>query len=287
VTADQVASKEEIMTARAIFPHFFFLATFAAFMFHSRQVHAADTAAVLGNGVAINELLIDPNSTETNFDTDQSGSAEATDEFVELFNLSSTSVDISGWELWDSGNSKWFTFPGVPDDGTTILADGAYAVVVIGVQTGGTLPVMTNPASIVFDAGKGSAIFNNGGDNLVLYDPGEDEYIQILFNGDAADDPTTTYTDFSDTAVRIDMVEDWGSDQDGKSLTRYPSGDTNVVVHDAIPGGGNASPTAITLKRIEISKPAYYPGFLIGILATVLWAVVRVVVSRRPEDHSG
>jgi hypothetical protein len=275
------------MTARAIFPHFFVLLSFAAFTFHSGQVHAADTATVLGNGVAINELLIDPNSAETNFDTDQSGSAEDTDEFVELFNLSSTAVDISGWELWDSGNSIWFTFPGVQDDGTTILAAGAYAVVVVGVQTGGTLPVMTNPASIAFDAGKGSAIFNNGGDNLVLYDPGENEYIQILYNGDAADDPTSTYTGFPGTAVRVETVEDWGSDQDGKSLTRYPSGDTNVVVHDAIPGAGNASPTVITLNRLEISKPGQHPGFLIGIFAAVLWVVVRIVVDRRPEDHSG
>ena len=275
------------MTARAIFAHFFVIVSFVVFIFHSEQVHAADTGAVLGNGVAINELLIDPNSTETNFDTDQSGSPEDTDEFVELFNLSSTAVDISGWELWDYGNSKWFTFPGAPDSSTTMLAAGAYAVVVVGVQSGGTLPVMTNPASIVFDAGKGSAIFNNGGDNLVLYDPGADRYIQILYNGDAVDDPTSTYTDFPDTAVRVEMVEDWGSDEDGKSLTRYPSGDTNVVVHDAIPGGGNASPTAITLKRLEISKPAYYPGFLIGILAAVLWAVVRIIAVRNPEEHRG
>ena len=216
---------------------------------------AADTTAVLGGGVAVNEILIDPNSDEANFDTDQNGTAEGTDEFVELYNASPSTIDISGWQLWDASNVNWFTFPGSADDGTTTLAAGAYAVVVVGVQSGGTLPVMTNPASVIFDAAKGSAILNNAADNVVLYDPGEDEYIQLLYNGDTPDDPTNTYVGFPSSAARVGQVEDWGSDQDGKSLTRYPSGDTNVVIHDSIPGAGNASPTAITLTRLVVVSP--------------------------------
>ena len=136
---------------------------------------AASTTSVLGGGVAINEILVNPGGSTAEFDTDQNGTVEDRDEFFELYNLGSPTIDISGWELWDSGNLKWFTFPGSADSGTTLLLAGAYAVVIVGVQTGGSLPTMTNPDSLAFDAGKGSAILGNSGDNVVLYDTGDDE----------------------------------------------------------------------------------------------------------------
>jgi hypothetical protein len=94
---------------------------------------------------------------------------------------------------------------------------------------------------------------------VVLYDPGADKYIQLLYNSDAPDDPTSSYSGFSATAVRVGVVEDFGADEDGKSLARYPSGDTNVVVHDAIPGAGNASPTAIQVASLATRKSADTP----------------------------
>ena len=215
---------------------------------------AADTTAVLGGGVCINEVLIDPNSTTYNFDTDGNGLANDTDEFVELYNLSALAVDISGWELWDAGNGNWFAFPGTVGSGTTMLQPGAYAVVVVGVQVGGSLPTMTNPASLAFDAGRGSAVINNGGDDVVLYDPGADQYVQLVYNGNAPDDPPTDYVGFSATATRVGSVEDWGSDLDGVSLTRSPSGDTNVVQHNSTYGSG-ASPNAVVLANLTTQTP--------------------------------
>ncbi len=207
-------------------------------------VFAANTTSVLGGGVTINEILPDPNGSTYNTDTDGNGTAASTDEFVELYNLSGSAIDISGWQLWDKGSGNWFTFPGVPGSLTTVLAAGAYAHVMVGVQPGGSLPAMTNPNSLAFDAGRGSAVINNDGDNVVLYDPGQDEYIQLLFNGVAADDPPNEYTGFPATATRVGPIEDWGNDLDGVSLVRSPSGDANVVQHQSA-YGTTASPNAV------------------------------------------
>lgn len=214
------------------------------------DARGAGTVAVLDGGVCVNEILIDPSGDSASFDTDNNGTADDLDEFLELYNNSTETIDISGWEVWDSGSLLWFTFPGSPDDSTTTLAASAYVVVVAGVQTGGSLPSMTNPESIIFDAGNGSQTMNNTMDNVVLYDPGADEYVQLVYNGDAADDPTSSYSGFSSMAVRVGPVEDFGSDEDGKSLTRYPSGDTYIIIHDSIPGAGNASPTIVTQNRL-------------------------------------
>ncbi len=235
-------------------------------------VKAAPTTAVLGGGVAINEFLIDPVN-GGGFDTDSSGTFASGDEFIELYNLSGSAVDISGWQLWDAGMGNWFTFPGTADDGTTVLAPGAYAVVVRGVQTGGTLPTMSGVNDLVFDNGRSSAVFNNtGGDNVVVYDPGADEYIQALYNGDAADNPPGDYMGFSATATRVGSIEDWGSVGSAVSLTRYPSGDTAVSPHNTgTPGGTAASPTAVSLQTFRTTQAkSAWAVFLLLVLTAVM-----------------
>ena len=60
------------------------------------------------------------------------------------------------------------------------------AVVVRNVQNGGSLPAVTGN-DLAFDADFGSGVINNDGDNVVLYDPTNDEFIQATFNGDPLD----------------------------------------------------------------------------------------------------
>ena len=91
-------------------------------------------ADTLLGGIIINEILVDPNGA-SNYDTDGNGTAGATDEYVELYNSSSTAIDISGLQLWDQGVGNWFTFPS-----GTILQPGGHAMVMSGVQAGGSLP---------------------------------------------------------------------------------------------------------------------------------------------------
>ncbi|MDF1515543.1 MAG: hypothetical protein P1S60_17170, partial [Anaerolineae bacterium] len=62
------------------------------------RVNALSTINVLGNGVCINEILIDPDGLSASTDTDGNGTIADSDEFVELFNLSAYDIDISGWQ---------------------------------------------------------------------------------------------------------------------------------------------------------------------------------------------
>ena len=164
-------------------------------------VRAAPSPNVLRGGIVINEVLIDPNSSTLNFDTDGNGTANTEDEFVEIYNLSEAAIDISGLELWDQGNDNWFTFPV-----STTLGPGNYAVVVASVQSGGSLPSLL-PGNLAFDAGHTGGVINNGGDNVVLCDPTADEYIQLLYNGDVADDPPTEYAGFLSSVSLAGAVE--------------------------------------------------------------------------------
>lgn len=174
-------------------------------------------------GIVINEILADPNGA-LNFDTDGSGTFDSVDEFTELYNASGGPIDISGLQLWDQGVGNYFTFPS-----GTILQPGAHALVITDLS-GGSLPT-GGPNDLAFSAGRGSAVINNGGDNVILYDPTNDEYIAATFNGDAADDPTATYSGFSTTATQVGAGEDFGNDTDGESLQRASDG-TNTFVSD-------------------------------------------------------
>ena len=203
----------------------------------------ASTTNTLRDGITVNELLIDPNGS-SNFDTDGNGTADALDEFVEVYNASGSAVDIGGLELWDDGQGQWFTFP--PG---TVLEAAKYAVVVCGVQEGGSLPTVSG-GNLAFDRGRDHAVINDDGDNVVLYDPLADEYIQLFYSGNAADDPPTQYEGFSASATRVGSAEDWGQDSDGISLVREPAGDTNIVQHNTV-SSDNASPGGPTIPNEE------------------------------------
>jgi predicted extracellular nuclease/alkaline phosphatase len=216
------------------------------------------TTSILRGGIVLNEALIDPNDATSNYDTDGDGTAATEDEFVEIYNLSGSPIDIGGLELWDAEQGNWFTVPAA-----TVLGPDSYAVVVAQVQAGGSLPAV--PAgNLAFDAGYGGGVIDDGGDNVVLYDPASDDYVQLFFGGDPAEDPPVDYIGFSNTATRIGTVEDWGTDTDGVSLVREPAGDANVVQHNSI-STDRASPGAPTA--------AGDPGNGCGDPATLIHAV--------------
>ena len=85
------------------------------------------TPTPLPGGIGLNEYLPDPAS-----DWDGNGVINAEDEYIELFNASSSAADLSGWQLDDiaGGGSQPYTFPA----GTTI--DGEGFLVVFRSQTG-------------------------------------------------------------------------------------------------------------------------------------------------------
>lgn len=187
---------------------------------------------LLLGGIAINEILIDPNG-DNNFDTDGSGRARGGDEFIELINTSGSAIDISGVQLWDAGRDNWFTFP--PG---SVLQPGAVAVVVRNVQNGGSLPAVSGN-DLAFDADFGRNVFNNNGDNVVVYDPSNDQFIQASYNGAPINDPTAGggYQGFPSSATRVGSGENFGNDQDGFSIQRVSGGFENNLT--PTPGSAN------------------------------------------------
>ncbi len=219
-------------------------------------------ADMLLGGIVINEILVDPNGS-LNFDTDGNGTAAATDEYIELYNSSNSAIDISGLELWDEGVGHWFTFPS-----GTILQPGAHAMVLSGVQSGGSLP--SGAANdLFFDAGRGSALINNGGDNVTLYDPNNDEFVQATYNGDTLDNPVlggSGYSGFSATATRVGLGEDFGTDTDGLSLQRQGDGEDSFVTDTPTPGVTNvcfSDGTFLDSPNGEIAIENLKPGDII------------------------
>jgi hypothetical protein len=107
----------------------------------------------------VNEILADPASGpagDANGDGIRNGSQ---DEFIELVNVSDTSLDIGGWTISDlTGMRHRF------DPGATILSQ--MAVVVFG---GGTPTGLFGGAQVLM-ASSGSLGLNNGGDEIRLLD---------------------------------------------------------------------------------------------------------------------
>ena len=154
------------------------------------------------NGVVINEILADPNGSSFNFDTDQSGIAEAEDEFIELYNTTGATVNIGSWTLSDNVGLK-FTFP----DTAEIAPFGKVTVVT---------NYTTTPLPDDFYSVDVSAFWNNSGDRVILSDGTSS--ISAGYNGAA-----------------LAGDEDFGNDVDGQSLQRSPDGTDNFILATPTP----------------------------------------------------
>lgn len=175
--------------------------------------------ALLG-GIIINEVLPDPNSAVSasgpRFDTDNSGTTTALDEFIEIKNTSASAINIGGLQLWDQSVGKYFTFPT-----GTILQPGAVAMVMTGSKLGSG-PV-AGPNDLTFYAGRGSAVLNNGAETTILYDPTHAEFVQIAYGGGSIVTPTGVsgnFPGFPSGTSRVGAGEDFGSYIPGESIQR-------------------------------------------------------------------
>ena len=154
------------------------------------------------NGVVINEILADPNGSSFNFDTDQSGIAEATDEFIELYNTTGATVNIGSWTLSDITGVR-FTFP----DTAEIAPFGKVTVVT---------NYTTTPLPDDFYSANTGAVWNNGSERVILSDGSNS--ISAGYNGGA-----------------LAGDEDFGNDVDGQSIQRSPDGTDNFTVATPTP----------------------------------------------------
>lgn len=189
--------------------------------------------ALLGY-LVINEIHAQPViSPGVGYDTDGNGAVNPRDEYIEFLNTGSTSLDISGVQLWDPGVGSWFTFPV-----GSVLAPGGYAIVVTGLQPGGGLPSV-GAGSLAFNAGRSSALMNNPGDAVFLHDPASNTFIAAAYGTTPLFDPTdpTTWPGppfstaglsgppaFPVTATQIGSGEHFGAVNPGDSIQRAPDG---------------------------------------------------------------
>ena len=142
--------------------------------------------------VVINEVLADPPSGERG-DANRDGTRDGSqDEFVEILNTGSESIDISGWKLSDRDSDHPFSFPE-----NTSIAPGEYIVLFGG---GGT----PNECSMSPEFGK------------VCYDDGS-----IGGGLRNSDEAVFLITASNDTIASAVWDKEGNKDQ---SLVRYPEG---------------------------------------------------------------
>lgn len=204
-------------------------------------------------GVVINEILADPNDSSPSggFDTDGDGSVETSnDEFIELFNTTGTTVDISGWTITDAGGGT-FTFP----VGATIPPNGFVTVVR---EWTGTLPTNTY---------EGLPALNNGSEVITLSD-GTSDAIAAWGSGAANSGG-----------------DDFGTSDDAVTMAREPDG--GMTINDEAPptpntanicfhsGTGIQTPTGYT--KIEALKVGDMVNTASGSQMPVKWVGVQSV----------
>lgn len=242
-------------------------------------------------GLIVNEIHAQPVAGGgAGFDTDGNGTVAAIDEYIEFLNTSGSAIDLSGLQLWDAGTGNWFTFP--PG---SVLAAGGYAIVVTGVQTGGSLPPV-GPGSLAFNAGRSTAVLNNPGDVIFVQDPATNSYIAAGYGTVPLFDPTNPATwppapfstaglaGFPAGATQIGAGEHFGAIVPGDSIQRQPDGGSSFANNlGETPGGQNicfAAGTRIALAgggsvAVERLRPGDRVCRAGGGAATVRWVGLR------------
>lgn len=255
-------------------------------------------ADALRGGIVINEIHAQPVAGASGHDTDGNGTVAATDEYVELLNTSNAAIDISGLSLFDPGRGGWFTFP--PG---SVLGAGGHAIVVTGLQAGGSLPAVA-PGSLAFNAGQGSAVLNNEGDNVFLLDtatsgPTPQSYVAAVYGTWPALSPyapatwagapgsTAQMPRFPAGLTQVGTGENFGALIPGEAIQRTPDGGNGFVNNQGeTPGGDNwgtplcfVGGTRILTPqgpvRIELLRPGCDLVTADGGVARLRWAGAR------------
>ena len=179
------------------------------------------TAANL-SGIVINEVMIDGSAGAGGYDTNGDGSfSPSADDFVELFNTSGSTVDISGWEIWDSTALRHVFAGG------TSLPPGGRIVVIDDAGTGGAPNVS---GTFVFSTTSNLGLAS-GGTHVQLHNPNTGEFIRLNVNNE---------TNIPVNAGTVQVgPEEALTIADAMSLQRIPDGDTNLVEGSPVPGSPN------------------------------------------------
>ena len=188
--------------------------------------------------ILINEFLADPPSNISG-DTNGDGVRHSSqDEFIELFNTGSATVDISGWKISDSSAVRHI-FSG----GSLFLANTRW--VVFGGGTLGALPYTA------FTSSTGMLNLNNTGDRISLTDNLNNIIDSIVYGSEAGmDQSLTRFPEGSGpfkkhlTASSIGLPFSPGRDIEGRlsqpqAVAPEPSGILVIPLLAGLAGGKN------------------------------------------------
>ena len=164
------------------------------------------SGSALSTTLVFNEVFYDP-PTGLAGDANNDGTRDpADDEFIELINNSGSSLDVSGYKIYDA------VAGGLPTEqtlrhtipGSTILPPNGVLLIF-----GGGTPTGTFGGATVFVADSGAGLsLNNSGEEIRVYD--STDKILLTFNTDAAvNEPDESYTrspDITGTFVRHSTV---------------------------------------------------------------------------------
>lgn len=141
----------------------------------------AHTASCGSGGieVVINEILADPDAAAGDANNDGAVDA-AQDEFIEIVNNATSSVDMSGWTLSDDAGVRHI-FP------TGSIVQAGHAAVVFG----GGSPIGDFGAALVQTASSGGLGLDDSGDTITLNDGAADQDV-VSYGSQASDNQSIT-----------------------------------------------------------------------------------------------
>ena len=151
------------------------------------------------NSLVLNEVLYDPFNSGLNGDANGDGTyVQNEDEFIELVNIGSSSIDLSGYKVFDASallsNSPRHIFP----SGEILPAGGVY------VLFGGGLPTGSFGGAIVSTTSTGMMNLNNSGDILTIVNAQDSVLIQFDITP-LSDNPNESYTRSPDLTGEFDQ----------------------------------------------------------------------------------
>ena len=151
------------------------------------------------NSLVLNEVLYDPFNSGLNGDANGDGTyVQNEDEFIELVNIGSSSIDLSGYKVFDasalSSNSPRHIFP----SGEILPAGGVY------VLFGGGAPTGSFGGAIVSTTSTGMMNLNNSGDMLTIVNAQDSVLIQFDITP-LSDNPNESYTRSPDLTGEFDQ----------------------------------------------------------------------------------
>jgi len=161
------------------------------------------------DSVIINSLLIDPSGPDFSFDTNNDGMVNSNDEYAEICNTSSDTVDVSGWRIGDDDPPPYpdFQFPN-----NTLLPPGDCFVMVANYCP--EMPANCTTPSGVFNMEYPlSGFLGNAGDVISLVDTLGNSCSVVYGSTVCSQIDLLEIPDFD-----FNNCDDWGGDIDGCPL---------------------------------------------------------------------